>query len=122
LIEERPIGAGLNRNLGSPTAPGEAVEHELTAFIEKRDKQRRQTEGERATEVAWMESEKRYNARRREENRLAWHPYHQGQAERLRRTVGPLIAFHEESAARLCAEERPGAAGAPRCQGRGVHS
>ena len=101
MIEERPIGAGLNRNLGSPTAPSESVKSELTAFIEKRDKHRRQTEAERATEEAWAESQRRYNARMREENRLAWREYHQGQAERLRRTVGPLIAFHEKRAAEL---------------------
>ena len=47
MIEERPIGAGLNRNLGNPPGPGESVESELTAFIEKRDKQLRQTEGAR---------------------------------------------------------------------------
>ena len=55
MIEERPIGVGLNRNLGSPTAPGEAVEQELTAFISKRDQQRRQIEGERAIEEVWAD-------------------------------------------------------------------
>jgi hypothetical protein len=30
------IGAGLSRNLGSPTAPGEAVEAELDRFITRR--------------------------------------------------------------------------------------
>ena len=55
MIEERPIGVGLNRNLGSPTAPGEAVEQELTAFISKRDQQRRQIESERAIEEAWAD-------------------------------------------------------------------
>jgi hypothetical protein len=39
-------------------------------------------------------------------DRLAWREYHQGQAERLRRTVEPLIAFHETQAARLCGEGR----------------
>jgi hypothetical protein len=102
LIDERPIGAGLSRNLGSPTAPGESVENELTAFMDKRVA----LEDPEAKEELWVRSVERYNARRHEENRLAWHPYHQGQAERLRRTVGPLIAFHEESAARLCGEER----------------
>jgi hypothetical protein len=45
---ENPIGAALSRNLGSPTAPGEKVETELDAFIERREKRRRQTEGERS--------------------------------------------------------------------------
>jgi hypothetical protein len=49
----------------------------------------------------WKASVAAYNARKREENRLAWCEYHQGQAERLRRTVGTLIAFHEEKAAQL---------------------
>ena len=103
MIEEWPIGAGLNRNLGNPTAPGEIVEAELDRLIEKRAT----VEDPEAKEELWMRSVERYTARRREENRLAWHQYHHGQAERLRRTVGPLIAFHEESAARLCGEERP---------------
>ena len=35
MIDE-PIGAGLNRNLRSPTAPGEAVEAELDRLITPR--------------------------------------------------------------------------------------
>ena len=35
-MDEQPIGTGLNRNLGSPTAPGDAVERQLDAFISKR--------------------------------------------------------------------------------------
>ena len=84
---------------------GEMVEKELDAMIERRARKGEVDPDEQ--EELWKESVRRYNARRREENRLAWHQYHQGQAERLRRTVGPLIAFHEESAARLCGEERP---------------
>ena len=72
MIGERPFGVGLNRNLGSLTAPGEAVEQELDAFISRRDADRVKSEGERAAEEAWMASERRYNARIREENRLAW--------------------------------------------------
>jgi hypothetical protein len=64
---DRPIGVGLRRNIGSPTALGEAVEHELEAFISRRDKQCRRTEGERGEEVAWRESERREEAARREE-------------------------------------------------------
>ena len=33
MIDDKPIGAALNRNLGSPTAPGEAVESELDRLI-----------------------------------------------------------------------------------------
>jgi hypothetical protein len=110
LIEERPIGAGLNRNLGSPTAPGESVEQELTAFIEKRDKRRRQTEGERATEVAWAESERRHNARRREEMRVARVEYHCGQVVRLRAVLESLIAAHEEQVAKQMEGQTKGVA------------
>jgi len=36
LIDDKPIGATLNRNLRSPTAPGEAVEAELDRLITRR--------------------------------------------------------------------------------------
>ena len=36
MIDDKPIGAALNRNLGSPTAPGEAVESELDRLITRR--------------------------------------------------------------------------------------
>ena len=36
MIDDKPIGAGLNRNLGSPVAPGEAVEAELDRLITRR--------------------------------------------------------------------------------------
>jgi hypothetical protein len=36
VIDDRPIGVALNRNLGSPVAPGEAVEAELDRLITPR--------------------------------------------------------------------------------------
>ena len=36
MIDEKPIGAPLNRNLGNPVAPGEAVEAELDRLITRR--------------------------------------------------------------------------------------
>jgi hypothetical protein len=36
LIDDNPIGAPLNRNLGSPVGPGEAVEAELDRLITRR--------------------------------------------------------------------------------------
>jgi hypothetical protein len=36
LIDNQPIGAPRNRNLGSPVAPGEAVEAELDRLITRR--------------------------------------------------------------------------------------
>ena len=35
-MDEQPIGAALNRNLGSPVGPGEAVEAELDRLITRR--------------------------------------------------------------------------------------
>jgi hypothetical protein len=55
-----PIGAALNRDI----ATGEKVEHKLDAFIHKRDKESRRTEGERPEEEAWKESVRRYEAAR----------------------------------------------------------
>ena len=80
-------------------ARGEMVERELDAFIERRARKGEVDPDER--EELWQESVRAYNARRSELLRAAWREYHQGQAERLRRTVAPLIAFHEERAAEL---------------------
>jgi hypothetical protein len=109
LIDDKPIGAGLNLNLGSPNAPGEAVERELDAFISKRHEQRVQTEGERLALKMWQESERKYAERRREANRQAWTSFHEEQAERHRRTLAGLIAHHEEQAAKLIDSEPKGA-------------
>jgi hypothetical protein len=84
----------------------DAVEAELTRMIEKRSRKGESDPDER--EEAWKASVRRYNARRREENRLAWCEYHQGQAERLRCLVEPLIAFHEEKARNLLPGEERG--------------
>jgi hypothetical protein len=61
-------------------ARGEMVEKELNAMIERRS---RQKDPEEASE-AWQESVRRYNARRREENRLAWCDYFSHLAGSLR--------------------------------------
>lgn len=61
-------GRAISRDIGR----GEAVEHELTAFIEKCHEQRIKSEGERRAEKAWRESERREELRRREENRGGW--------------------------------------------------
>ena len=52
-------------------ARGEMVERELDAMIERRS---RQKDLDEASEL-WQESVRRYNARRQEENRLAWCDY-----------------------------------------------
>jgi hypothetical protein len=79
-------------------AKGEAVEHELDAFIRHRDKQRRQTEGERLTEELWMPSERAYFEALEEQKRQERLHYHEGQAVRLGRTLGALIRYHRMEA------------------------
>jgi hypothetical protein len=96
LIDE-PIGAALNRNLGSPTAPGEAVEADLTRLIERRSRQKDPDE----ESWLWQESVKRYEEERRQVARLEWRAFHCGQAERHRATLQALIEHHESQAARL---------------------
>ena len=70
-MDTKPIGAALNRDVST----GEKVEKDLDAFISKRDKERRLSEGERAEEAAWRESARRHNAKLEAEagrSRLAW--------------------------------------------------
>jgi len=52
-------------------ACGEMVEKELDAMIERRSRQKDPDE----ESDLWRESARRYNARQREENRLAWQRY-----------------------------------------------
>jgi hypothetical protein len=80
LIDDKPIGVGLKRNLGSPTAPGEAVEAEINRLIERRSCHKDPDE----EHELWQESVRRYNARRREENRLAWCGFFERLATSLR--------------------------------------
>jgi hypothetical protein len=61
-------------------ARSEAVEADLDRLIVRRS---RQKDAEEASE-AWQESVRRYNARRREENRLAWCAYFSRLAGSLR--------------------------------------
>ena len=96
MIDDIPTGTALSRNLGSATAPGEAVEAELDAFIEKRAA----LEDPEANEELWQQSVRRYNARRQEELRDEWREYHQGQAARHRGVLEELIAGHEQQAER----------------------
>ncbi len=76
----------------------EAAEAELNRFIDRRAETLGQ---ERPEEVMYAESVRRHHARRRKEIRAQWYAYHADQAERLRRTMEPLIAFHEARAAAL---------------------
>jgi hypothetical protein len=89
------------------TARTEALEAELDRFIRTRHDQRVGDEGARPAEEAWMESERRYEEKRRRENRAAWYGWHLDQAERHRRTLEDLITHHETQAKRLCEEAKP---------------
>jgi hypothetical protein len=61
-------------------------------------------------EELWKASVRAYTAHRREEMRVAWQEYHQGQAARHRAVLESLIARHEEEAAKLMDIEPKGAA------------
>jgi hypothetical protein len=84
-------------------AHGEMVEKQLDAMIQRRVRKGEMDLDER--EELWKASVRRYNARRREEMRAAWASYHEGQAERHRRTLKDLITHHEAQAAKLCEGE-----------------
>jgi hypothetical protein len=87
----------LSRNLGSPTAPDEAVESELDRLIERRSRQKDPEE----ESALWQASVRDYEEKRRQMARLEWHAFHCGQAERHRATLQALIEHHESEAARL---------------------
>src|SRR5919107_3754222 len=79
------------------------VEKELNAMIERRSRK-----GEVDTDEfdpGYMESVRRYNARRREEMRAEWCEHHQGQAVRLRATLQALIEHHERETERTYRKE-----------------
>jgi hypothetical protein len=97
LIDDKPIGAALSRNLGSPTAPGEAVEGELDRLIQRRS---RQKDPDEESEL-WQASVRAYEEKRRQMARAEWHLHHTAQAERLRRTLEELASHHEREAAKL---------------------
>jgi hypothetical protein len=84
-------------------AHGEMVEKQLDAMIERRARKGDVDPDER--EELWKVSVRAYTARRREEMRAAWTSYHEGQAERHRRTLQDLINHHESQAAKLCEGE-----------------
>jgi hypothetical protein len=90
VIDDRPMGAPLSRNLGSLTAPGEAVGHDLNALITRRHDQRVKDEGHRPSEVLWAASERAYFARRDEDRCLERLTYHEGQGARLSDALGAL--------------------------------
>jgi hypothetical protein len=89
-------------------AHGEMAEKQLDILITRRHDRRVADKGERPAFEMWQESERRYDERRREANRQAWASFHEGQAERHRRTLQDLIEHHEMQAAKLCEGEGVG--------------
>jgi hypothetical protein len=87
-------------------AHGEMVEKQLDAMIQRRARKGEMDPDER--EELWKASVRRYYAGKREEMRAAWTAFHEGQAERHRRTLESLIAHHETQAAKLCEGEGVG--------------
>ncbi len=81
-------------------AKGEQVEPELDAFTARRDKERRQTQGERDREELWQQSVRRYHERQQADHRAAWHEYEM----RLYRIHSGLAAEHLASAENLEAD------------------
>jgi hypothetical protein len=83
-------------------AHAEMVEKQLDAMIQRRARKGDVDPDER--EELWKASVRAYIARRQEENRQAWMAFHEGQAQRHRRTLEDLIAHHEAQAVKLCGE------------------
>jgi hypothetical protein len=77
------------------TARSEPVEAELSRLIDKRSP--RESDCDERDE-SWKASVAAYNARKREENRIAWCEYHEGQAERHRTVLEVIVEHHVHQA------------------------
>jgi hypothetical protein len=78
----------------------DSVDAELDRLISKRASQDRHPDPDEK-EAHYMESVRRFNARRRGVNREAWVNFHRDQAARHRRNLAALVAHHEREAERL---------------------
>ncbi len=78
-------------------ARADTVDLELDRLISRRASQDTRPDPDEREEL-WKASVRAHAASRHEEMRAAWEAFHEGQAERLRRTLEPLIAFHEARA------------------------
>jgi hypothetical protein len=85
---------------------GARGEAELNRLIERRSDNGEVDPDER--EELWKASVAAYNARKREENRLAWREYHREQAERHRATLEALVEHHVTRAELYRLEEEEG--------------
>ncbi len=77
-----------------------SIDQDLDRLISRRVSEDRSPDPDEQEEL-WKESVRVHNARKRAENEAAWVNYHRDQAERHRRTLASLVAYHEEEAARL---------------------
>jgi hypothetical protein len=84
-------------------ARGEVAESSIDAFIAKRDKERRKTEGERAREELYAESTRRHQEKRQLQVWWEWLRYHEGQMRRHTATLEALISHHRAEAERYAA-------------------
>jgi hypothetical protein len=57
------------------------------------------------------ETTRRYNEKRQQKNKEAWHTFHLSQAERIERTAAELAADHRARAEALAEEPEEGIAG-----------
>jgi hypothetical protein len=80
----------------------EAADAELMRMIERRSRKGEVDPNE--LDPGYMESVRRYNARRREELDLERYEYHRGQAVRLRVVLESLIRDHERNAEKYLAK------------------
>ncbi len=78
----------------------DSVDTELDRLISRRASTDHRTSADEL-EPSYLESARRFNARRRDLNRAAWFEYHQDQAQRLRRSLEGLIDRHLAEAERL---------------------
>ncbi len=81
-------------------ARADTVDAELERFISRRASQDTRPDPDEL-EPGYVESVRRFNARRREENRAAWREYHRQQALRHRGILEALISYHERRATEL---------------------
>jgi hypothetical protein len=81
----------------------ERVEADLTRLVERRDAERRETEGERLEEALWAESVAKYNARRQRTLAQLWLEYHIARRRTHRHTFALLDAHHEAEIRRYTA-------------------
>ena len=87
-------------SLSSEGSPVDTVDLELDRFITKRHDRRVADEGERPALEAWMESERRYDARRRRKNRALWFAHFCRMADSHAR----IAQDYERRAEALCEE------------------